>query len=168
MKLRIAIAADHGGFDLKQELVRRLADAVDFLDLGADSYDSSDDYPDFAIAAARAVSSGDVQRTVVICGSGVGASIACNKVPGVRAGLCHDTYSAHQGVEHDDMNALCMGARVIGIELATEIVAAFLMARFSGEERHLRRIDKIMAIEQGWATKEENEEEPADIDDNAD
>lgn len=168
MKLRIAIAADHGGFDLKQELVQRLADAVDFLDLGADSYDSSDDYPDFAIAAAQAVSSGDVQRAVVICGSGVGASIACNKVAGVRAGLCHDTYSAHQGVEHDDMNTLCMGARVIGIELATEIVAAFLMARFSGEERHLRRLDKVMAIEQGWATKEEPGEEPADIDDNAD
>lgn len=168
MRLRVAIAADHGGFDLKQELVQRLADAVDFLDLGADSYDSSDDYPDFAIAAAQAVSSGDVQRAVVICGSGVGASIACNKVPGVRAGLCHDTYSAHQGVEHDDMNALCMGARVIGIELATEIVAAFLMARFSGEERHLRRIDKVVALEQGWAVEEEHEEEPADIDDNAD
>ena len=168
MRLRVAIAADHGGFDLKQELVRRLADAVDFLDLGADSYDLSDDYPDFAIAAAQAVSSGDVQRAVVICGSGVGASIACNKVPGVRAGLCHDTYSAHQGVEHDDMNALCMGARVIGIELATEIVAAFLMARFSGEERHLRRIDKVVALEQGWAVEEEHEEEPADIDDNAD
>ena len=168
MRLRVAIAADHGGFDLKQELVRRLADAVDFLDLGADSYDLSDDYPDFAIAAAQAVSSGDVQRAVVICGSGVGASVACNKVPGVRAGLCHDTYSAHQGVEHDDMNALCMGARVIGIELATEIVAAFLMARFSGEERHLRRIDKVVALEQGWAVEEEHEEEPADIDDNAD
>ena len=168
MKLRIAIAADHGGFDLKQELVRRLADAVDFLDLGADSYDSSDDYPDFAIAAARAVSSGDVQRAVVICGSGVGASIACNKVPGVRAGLCHDTYSAHQGVEHDDMNALCIGARVIGIELATEIVAAFLMARFTGEERHLRRLDKVMALEHGWAGEEELGEEPADSDDDAD
>lgn len=168
MKLRIAIAADHGGFDLKQELVRRLADAVDFLDLGADSYDSSDDYPDFAIAAAQAVSSGDVQRAIVICGSGVGASIACNKVQGVRAGLCHDTYSAHQGVEHDDMNALCIGARVIGIELATEIVAAFLMARFSGEERHLRRLDKVMAIEQDWAAEEEHEEGTADVDDDAD
>lgn len=163
MKLRVAIAADHGGFDLKQELVRRLADAVDFLDLGADSYDSSDDYPDFAIAAARAVSSGDVQRAVVICGSGVGASIACNKVPGVRAGLCHDTYSAHQGVEHDDMNALCIGARVIGVELATEIVAAFLMARFSGEERHLRRLEKVTALEQGSTPEDDDVEEPADI-----
>ena len=165
MKLRIAIAADHGGYDLKQELVRRLTDAVDFVDLGAHSYDSSDDYPDFAIAAAQAVSSGDVERAVVICGSGVGASIACNKVKGVRAGLCHDTYSAHQGVEHDDMNALCMGARVIGVELATEIVAAFLMARFSAEERHLRRLDKIMALEQGSPPEEEDVEGPAAVED---
>ena len=147
MKLRVAIAADHGGFDLKQELIQRLSEVVDLVDLGAESFDSSDDYPDFAILAAQAIASGEVQRAVVICGSGVGASIVCNKVKGVRAGLCHDTYSAHQGVEHDDMNALCLGARVIGIELATEIVAAFLMARFSGEERHLRRIAKLNQLE---------------------
>jgi len=147
LKLRVAIAADHGGFDLKQELIQRLSEVVELVDLGADSFDSSDDYPDFAILAAQAIASGEVQRAVVICGSGVGASIVCNKVKGVRAGLCHDTYSAHQGVEHDDMNALCLGARVIGIELATEIVAAFLMARFSGEERHLRRIAKLNQLE---------------------
>ncbi len=147
MKLRVAIAADHGGFDLKQQLIQRLSEVVDLVDLGAESFDSSDDYPDFAILAAQAIASGEVQRAVVICGSGVGASIVCNKVKGVRAGLCHDTYSAHQGVEHDDMNALCLGARVIGIELATEIVAAFLMARFSGEERHLRRIAKLNQLE---------------------
>ncbi|MCK5585720.1 RpiB/LacA/LacB family sugar-phosphate isomerase [Candidatus Bipolaricaulota bacterium] len=141
------MAADHGGFDLKQELIQRLSEVVDLVDLGAESFDSSDDYPDFAILAAQAIASGEVQRAVVICGSGVGASIVCNKVKGVRAGLCHDTYSAHQGVEHDDMNALCLGARVIGIELATEIVAAFLMARFSGEERHLRRIAKLNQLE---------------------
>ncbi|MBN1855362.1 MAG: RpiB/LacA/LacB family sugar-phosphate isomerase [Dehalococcoidia bacterium] len=148
MKLRIAIAADHGGFDLKQELIQRLSEVVDIVDMGAESFDSSDDYPDLAIPAARAVASGEVQRAVVICGSGVGASVVCNKVKGVRAGLCHDTYSAHQGVEHDDMNTLCLGARVIGVELATEIVAAFLMAQFSGEERHLRRLEKLNQLEE--------------------
>ena len=148
MKLRVAIAADHGGFDLKQELIQRLSDVVDMVDMGAESFDSTDDYPDLAIPAAQAVASGEVQRAVVICGSGVGASVVCNKVKGVRAGLCHDTYSAHQGVEHDDMNALCLGARVIGIELATEIVAAFLMANFSGEERHLRRLSKLNQLEE--------------------
>jgi ribose 5-phosphate isomerase B len=148
LKLRIAIAADHGGFDLKQELIRRLSEVVDIVDMGAESFDSSDDYPDLAIPAARAVASGEVQRAVVICGSGVGASVVCNKVKGVRAGLCHDTYSAHQGVEHDDMNTLCLGARVIGVELATEVVAAFLMAQFSGEERHLRRLEKLNQLEE--------------------
>jgi len=148
LKLRVAIAADHGGFDLKQELIQRLSDVVDMVDMGAESFDSTDDYPDLAIPAAQAVASGEVQRAVVICGSGVGASVVCNKVKGVRAGLCHDTYSAHQGVEHDDMNALCLGARVIGIELATEIVAAFLMANFSGEERHLRRLSKLNQLEE--------------------
>ena len=141
MKLRVAIGADHGGFDLKQQLLPLLAPTYDILDVGAASLDPADDYPDSAEAVARAVASGQAQRGVVICGSGVGGCIAANKVPGVRAATCHDTYSAHQGVEHDDMNVLCLGARVIGIEVATELVAAFLKARFSGEERHRRRLD---------------------------
>jgi ribose 5-phosphate isomerase B len=145
--LRVALGADHGGFSLKQELVTRLQNKYEILDLGADSYQPGDDYPDFVVALTRAVVSGDAQRGVLVCGSGVGACITANKVPGIRAGLCHDVYSAHQGVEHDDMNVLCLGARVIGIELAVELVTAFLEARFSGEERHLRRLKKILAIE---------------------
>jgi ribose 5-phosphate isomerase B len=148
MKLRIALAADHGGFPLKADLSPWLqAQGYDLLDMGASTFDPSDDYPDFTEAVARAVASGQAQRGILICGSGVGASIAANKVPGVMAGLCHDTYSAHQGVEHDDMNVLCLGARVIGIELAKELVTAFLNARFSNEERHRRRLEKVMAIE---------------------
>jgi ribose 5-phosphate isomerase B len=148
MKLRIALAADHGGFPLKADLSPWLHDqGYDLLDMGASTFDPSDDYPDFTEAVARAVASGQAQRGILICGSGVGASIAANKVPGVMAGLCHDTYSAHQGVEHDDMNVLCLGARVIGIELAKELVTAFLNARFSNEERHRRRLEKVMAIE---------------------
>ena len=147
MKLRVAVGADHGGFDLKQQLVALLKDTCDIVDVGAGSFDPQDDYPDFVVPVARAVASGEVQRGIIICGSGVGACIAANKVPGVRAGTCHDTYSAHQGVEHDDMNILCLGARVIGIEVATELVTAFLEARFSGEERHRRRLDKVLDIE---------------------
>ena len=147
MKLRVAIGADHGGFDLKQQLVALLDPTYDILDVGAASLDPADDYPDSAAAVARAVASGQAQRGIIICGSGVGGCIAANKVPGVRAATCHDTYSAHQGVEHDDMNVLCLGARVIGIEVATELVAAFLEARFSGEERHRRRLDKVLDIE---------------------
>ena len=147
MKLRVAIGADHGGFDLKQQLVVRLKDTCDIVDVGAASFDSDDDYPDFVVPVTRAVASGEVQRGVIICGSGVGACIAANKVPGIRAGTCHDTYSAHQGVEHDDMNVLCLGARVIGIEVATELVTAFLGASFSGEERHRRRLGKVLDIE---------------------
>ena len=148
MKLRIALAADHGGFPLKADLSPWLqGQGYDLLDMGASTFDPSDDYPDFTEAVALAVASGQAQRGILICGSGVGASIAANKVPGVMAGLCHDTYSAHQGVEHDDMNVLCLGARVIGIELAKELVTAFLNARFSNEERHRRRLEKVMAIE---------------------
>ena len=148
MKLRVAFGADHGGFALKNELSNRLHDTYDILDIGAHNFDPADDYPDFVHTAAQAVVSGQAQRGIIICGSGVGACIAANKVPGVRAGLCHDTYSAHQGVEHDDMNVLCLGARVIGLELATELATAFLQARFSGEERHRRRLEKVLAIEQ--------------------
>jgi ribose 5-phosphate isomerase B len=116
-------------------------------DLGAQSLDPADDYPDIVEAVAHAVSSGQAQRGILICGSGVGACIAANKVPGIRACLCHDTYSAHQGVQHDDMNVLCLGARVIALELAKELVAAFLNASFSGEERHRRRLNKVLLIE---------------------
>jgi ribose 5-phosphate isomerase B len=112
-------------------------------------FDPQDDYPDAAAAVARAVAAGRAERGVIVCGSGVGASVAANKIRGVRAGLCHDTYSAHQGVEHDDLNVLCLGARVIGDATAAEVLRAFLGARFSGEERHLRRLRKTMALEEG-------------------
>jgi ribose 5-phosphate isomerase B len=148
MKLRVALGADHGGFSLKNELVARLYETFEVLDLGASAFDRDDDYPDFALALAQAVASGQAQRGILVCGSGVGACIAANKVPGVRACLCHDTYSAHQGVEHDDMNVLCLGARVVGPELAVELVEAFLKANFSGETRHRRRLEKVLAIEQ--------------------
>jgi ribose 5-phosphate isomerase B len=146
--VQVAIAADHAGFDLKNRLKReieRLGHQVS--DLGAHVYDAADDYPDFAIACGQAVGEGKADRAVLICGSGVGASIAANKISGARAGLCHDTYSAHQGVEHDDMNVLVMGSRIIGEALASELVCAFLGAQFSGEPRHLRRLDKVKALD---------------------
>lgn len=146
-KLLVAFGADHGGFYLKQEMATRLRGEYEVLDCGADSFEPDDDYPDFVVPVAEAVVSGRAQRGVIICGSGVGACIAANKIPGIRAGICHDIYSAHQGVEHDDMNVLCLGARVIGTELAAELVEAFLGARFSGEERHRRRLEKTLAIE---------------------
>ena len=147
MKLHVAIGADHGGFMLKSELVKQLSEKYDTLDLGAQTFNTDDDYPDFAEAVALAVVSGQAQRGILICGSGVGACVAANKLPGIRACLCHDIYSARQGVEHDDMNVLCLGARVIGIELARELVTTFLDARFSGEERHQRRLQKVLDIE---------------------
>ena len=146
--MRISIGADHGGFSLKQDLVEVIrVNGHELDDLGAHEYVHSDDYPDFALAVARAVASGKADRGIVICGSGVGAAIAANKVRGVRAAVCHDTYSARQGVEHDNMNVLCMGARVIGIALATEITVGYLAAEFSGEERHQRRLAKVLAAE---------------------
>ncbi len=150
--MRVAFAADHAGFSLKQNLAayaRELGHEV--LDLGTDS-DAPVDYPDFAAAVGRAVVDGRVERGVLICGSGVGASVAANKIFGVRAGLCHDTYSAHQGVEHDDMNVLVLGARVIGPELARELMQAYLNARFSGAERHVRRLEKVERLEKTFAT----------------
>ncbi len=147
MILRVAIGADHGGFTLKEELVARLKDDFAVHDVGAHAVDPDDDYPDFVEPVARAVAAGEVDRGIIVCGSGVGACIAANKVPGVRAGLCHDSYSAHQGVEHDDMNILCLGARVVGGELAAELVTAFLGARFSGEPRYRRRLDKVISLE---------------------
>ena len=144
----VALAADHGGFLLKAELAPWLSlQGYTVLDLGAHGLDPDDDYPDFVDAAAQAVASGRAGRGILICGSGVGASVAANKVPGVRASVCHDVYSAHQGVEHDKMNVLCLGGRVVGVEVAKELVEAFLAARFSGEERHRRRMDKVAMME---------------------
>jgi ribose 5-phosphate isomerase B len=145
--MMVAIAADHAGYVLKQELIPSL-DSLghEVEDLGTHGLEPVD-YPDVAERLARAVLSGAAERGVLICGSGVGASVAANKLPGIRAGLCHDTYSAHQGVEHDDMNILVLGARVIGVELARELVSAFLEARFTHEERHERRLGKINALE---------------------
>jgi RpiB/LacA/LacB family sugar-phosphate isomerase len=146
--MRVAIAADHAGYVLKQELAPSLRSlGHEVHDLGTHSLDPVD-YPDVAEALARVLMSGAAERGVLICGSGVGASVAANKVPGIRAGLCHDTYSAHQGVEHDDMNILVLGARVIGVELARELVRAFVEARFTHEERHERRLRKIEALEE--------------------
>lgn len=145
--MKIALGADHAGFALKNELETMLREAGhEVLDLGTYSEDSVD-YPDFAKAVGEAVTVGTSQRGIVICGSGVGASIAANKVPGVRAAICHDAYSAHQGVEHDDMNILCLGARIVGVGLARDLVEAFLGAEFSNEKRHVRRLNKVKAIE---------------------
>ena len=146
--MRIAVAADHAGFELKNEIAGQLrAAGHEVSDLGAHAYDAADDYPDFAAAIARAVANGEAERGVLICGSGVGASIAAHKIRGVRSSVCHDTYSAHQGVEHDDMNILVLGSRVIGVALARELVGAFLQANFTGEERHSRRLEKVRALE---------------------
>jgi ribose 5-phosphate isomerase B len=145
--MRIAIASDHAGYPLKQQMIPPLRSLGHELeDLGTHSAEPVD-YPDVAGWLARAVLAGDADRGILICGSGVGASVAANKFPGIRAGLCHDTYSAHQGVEHDDMNVLVLGARVIGLELAVELAQAFLRARFTHEERHERRVGKIKALE---------------------
>ena len=146
--MRIAIGADHAGFNLKVRLSEHLrALGHDIVDVGAHAYDPVDDYPDFAKAVADRVASEQSERGLLVCGSGVGASVAANKVSGVRAAICHDTYSAHQGVEHDDMNVLSLGARVVGEEIAKELVTAFVSVRFSGEERHVRRLRKVQALE---------------------
>jgi ribose 5-phosphate isomerase B len=148
--MRIAFAADHAGAAMKDGLIRRLSllDAGHRLvDLGGDGSDPDDDYPDFAARLGESIVGGEADRGVLICGSGVGASVAANKIRGIRAAVCHDTYSAHQGVEHDDMNVLTLGARVIGPELAFECLVAFIAATFSGEPRHRRRLAKVLAIE---------------------
>ena len=146
--MRIAIGGDHAGFHAKEELaayVKELGHEVQ--DMGAHAYDPDDDYPDFTLAVARAVASGEVDRGVMVCGSGVGASVAANKVAGVRAAICHDTYSAHKGVEHDDMNVLCLGARVVGVALAEAVVDAFLGAEMDTHPRFQRRLDQILKLE---------------------
>lgn len=145
--MRIALASDHAGYNLKQEILDYLKSSDhELTDLGTYSCDSVD-YPDYAESLGKAVQSGKADRGILICGSGVGAAVAANKLAGVRAGLCHDTYSAHQGVEHDDVNVLCLGARVIGPALAMELVDAFLGARFTNEERHRRRLEKVLRLE---------------------
>jgi ribose 5-phosphate isomerase B len=146
--MRVAIGADHAGYELKTELAQFLSEqGHEVEDVGPSALDPTDDYPDFARALAEAVLTDAVERGIMVCGSGVGASVVANKVRGIRASVCHDTYSAHQGVEHDDMNVLCMGARIVGPEVARELVTAFLSARFTGEERHQRRLDKVLDIE---------------------
>ena len=145
--MKIAIACDHGGFPLKEAVLEAVRAAGDeLLDLGAFSV-APDDYPDYAEKLGRAIQKGEAERGILLCGSGVGASIAANKLKGVYAAVCHDIYSAHQGVEHDAMNVLCLGARVIGPKLAEDLVAAFLSARFRNEERHIRRVDKVKKLE---------------------
>jgi ribose 5-phosphate isomerase B len=148
--MRVAFAADHAGAAFKDDLLRRLEAAElghRYVDLGGDGSDPDDDYPDFAQRLGQAIQDGAADRGILICGSGVGASVAANKMRGIRSAVCHDTYSAHQGVEHDDMNVLTLGARVIGPEPAFECAVAFLAATFSGEPRHRRRLDKVLAIE---------------------
>jgi RpiB/LacA/LacB family sugar-phosphate isomerase len=145
--MRVVLGSDHAGFEMKQKIldyVKSLGHEI--VDVGAHDAAPSD-YPDFAEALATAILSGRAERGILICGSGVGASVAANKIAGIRAGACHDCYSAHQGVEHDNMNVLVLGARVIGIELARDLAAVFLEAKFSGEERHMRRLAKVQALE---------------------
>ena len=145
--MRIALGCDHGGFPLKTR-VRTVIETAGhtIIDCGTDN-DCSVDYPDFARKVGETILAGNADRGILLCGSGVGISVAANKIPGIRAGVCHDTYSAHQGVEHDDMNVLCLGARIIGEEVAVELVRAFLSAQFTNEERHLRRLNKVLVIE---------------------
>ena len=145
--MRVVIGADHAGFALKAELENWFSDICEVNDIGAKVYNPDDDYPDFALALAKEIGSGQAEKGILLCGSGVGVCFTANKVPGIRACVCHDAYSAHQGVEHDNMNVLCLGARVVGVELAKELVSAFLNARFTGEKRLVRRLDKVRSIE---------------------
>ena len=147
LPIRVALGGDHAGFPLKQAVAEKFSDQViNLIDCGTTSTDSCD-YPDFAIAVAKEIIHGNADKGIMVCGSGVGVSVAANKIPGIRASICHDTYSAHQGVEHDDMNVLCIGGRIIGSELAFEIIEAFLNAKYTPGERHQRRLDKVLDIE---------------------
>jgi ribose 5-phosphate isomerase B len=148
--MRIAIGTDHAGWPYKDALIEDLeASGHEVTDLGTHGPDSVD-YPDFARPVAESVARGEADRGILLCGSAVGVSLVANKVPGIRAGVCHDTYSAHQCVEHDDVNVLCLGARVIGIEVAREVTATFVAARFSDEARHRKRLDKLLAVERQY------------------
>ncbi|WPP50599.1 RpiB/LacA/LacB family sugar-phosphate isomerase [Catalinimonas niigatensis] len=147
--MTIGIASDHGGYELKEKLVKLLKEDYQLNDYGAHHLNPNDDYPDYVLPLAKALASGEIDRGIAICGSGVGACMVANKIKGVRAALINETYSAHQGVEHDDMNIICIGARVVGDIYAQEIIRAFLKASYSGEERHERRLRKLKQIEQG-------------------
>ena len=150
--MQLVIGSDHAGYELKQNIAAHMHElGHPVIDVGAESGTTPVDYPDYAEMLGIALLEDRADRGIFICGSGVGATVAANKLPGIRAGLCHDTYSAHQGVEHDDMNVLVLGARVIGVELARELVRAFLAAHFSGEERHQRRLAKVAALETRYA-----------------
>jgi ribose 5-phosphate isomerase B len=152
--MRVGVAADHGGFNLKKQLsASLLSSGFEVIDFGAYELNTTDDYPDFIIPLAQAVARGDVERGLALCGSGVGASIAANKIPGVRAALIHDVFSAHQGVEDDNMNVFCLGGKVIGAALAWELVESFMAAHFSGAERHERRLAKVKAFETALLAK---------------
>lgn len=145
--MKIAIGCDHGGFPLKETaMLVAMKAGHEIIDVGTFTADAVD-YPDFTCLVGEAIQQGKAERGIMICGSGVGACVAANKMKDIRAGLCHDTYSAHQAVEHDNINVLCLGARIIGIELAKEIIAAFLNAKFTNEERHVRRLNKVKEIE---------------------
>jgi ribose 5-phosphate isomerase B len=153
--MRIAVGADHAGTPLNEAAIAELRKVGhEVVDLGTHDPSQPDDYPDYAAAVAEQVVSGHCERGLLICGSGVGVSVAVNKFPGIRAAMCHDIYSAHQGVEHDNMNVLCLGARVIGPELMLDLVRAFMAARFTGEERHRRRLAKITALEARFTGEE--------------
>ena len=149
--MKVVLGSDHAGFELKEQVaafVRELGHEV--IDVGTDNGTDAVDYPDYAESVGKSLMNNQAERGILICGSGVGASVAANKLPGIRAGLCHDTYSAHQGVEHDDMNVLVLGGRIIGTELARELVRAYLSAQFTKEERHLRRLAKTRALEERY------------------
>jgi ribose 5-phosphate isomerase B len=148
MGIKIAIGADHGGYPLNEKIIEELRRAGhELTDFGTHDGSQPDDYPDYAVKVGQSIQKGEVEIGIIVCGSGVGAAVAANKLIGIRAALCGDTYSAHQCREHDDCNVLCLGARVTGVELALEIVRAFVAARFTGEERHRRRLSKVAAIE---------------------
>jgi len=152
--MQIGIATDHAAFNLKEQIAAYLqASGYEVMDFGALTLTPGDDYPDYVIPLAQAVAGGKVTRGIAVCGSGVGASVCANKIPGIRAGLVQDHYSAHQGVEHDDMNILCMGGRVVGFEAARDLIDTFLGAEFTREERHLRRLRKVAALEPQPAAK---------------
>jgi ribose 5-phosphate isomerase B len=154
--MRVGLAADHGGFELKEQMLEELrAAGYEVVDFGAKEYQAQDDYPDFVVPLARAVAQGEVDRGLAICGSGVGASVAANKIPGVRAALITDPYSAHQGVEDDDMNIICLGGRVTGYALAWDLIQTFLKARFKGLPRYRRRLDKLAALERQQDSREQ-------------
>jgi ribose 5-phosphate isomerase B len=146
--MKVGVGADHGGFEMKQQLAKLLiTEGYEVVDFGNKVYDNNDDYPDFAIPLARAVANGAIDRGILVCGSGVGASVAANKIVGVRAALCHDHFSARQGVEDDNLNVLCFGGRTTGIAIAWECTQNFLSAKFSGADRHRRRLAKVTQLE---------------------